>query len=669
MQTTAKPSTTPTKSPHVDHSLFHHSHRKHHSEPHQEEATHSSQQQQQTTNSFTSLNSTLWCSICLKKAEEHIPAITSCQECQVELCKFHTKTHFKKHESHVSISLINNEDETRHQYSNAVLNGEMNRILTEGNNSLHSSQSHRRHCVIHSSSINTFCKTCEQLICAACSVHSHKGHDLYLIDSIEKEEREKLNEQLQLLKKEIIVFENEHSLDDATVNNELEMIEEMNLRLKQQGLNLFEKLKTMIETQQEKLNQSIDEMCENHKCIIHHIVELKVKLMSMLGEFDQLHQLSGLEMMEKKLVNFKKVDELFQELKSRCKFENMSELHGYELVDTKSSFKIIEKEIDKFSNIVHSIKPKTTPRKLDFVSNLTESTVSNDSLSNPYDVKLSYACNCILISDYFNSRIQIYELETKQFKTTIKTISRPHCLCIETNYNSHFSDALLVGCSDHSVYKYDLKSLVDASVNKRPHHDSLIWKQSEQLEYPAGMLVTYQYLRNLSPTSPVTSRQQQDTLRIVYVCDYTKNCIHLIRLQDGEIICRFGLNDGIVLQGPWGIDMNEHGEIIVGETGFNRIQFLKPDGMGSYVSLKSFGQTGNGNGQFNFLRGVVYDRACKQILACDFSGRRIQIFDRNGEYLTSYYDRVQGPYNCCIHELTREVFVADYSKKRIFIFK
>ncbi|KAG2383142.1 hypothetical protein C9374_004479 [Naegleria lovaniensis] len=526
--------------------------------------------------------------------------------------------------------------------------------------------------MIHSSSINTFCKTCEQLICAACSVHSHKGHDLYLIDSIEKEEREQLNEQLHDLKKEIVEFENEHALDDSNVNNELEMIEEMNVKLKQQGLTLFESLKSMIETQQEKLNRSIDDMCEKHKFVVLQIVELKVKLMTMLSEFDQLERLSGLEMMERKIVTFKKVCELFEELKSSCKFGHMSELHGYELVDATSSLKIVEKEIDKFSNIVHSIKPKTTPRKLDYVSTLVDSNTTyatnNEPLSNPYDVKLSYPCNCILVSDYFQNRIMVFDLETKQFKTTIKTIPRPHCLCIETNYNAQFNDALLVGCNDRSVYKYDLKSLIEASVNKKQHH-ALIWKQSDQLEYPSGMVVAYQYFRNLSsPKSPVSTRQQ-DTLRIVYVCDYTKNCIHLIRLQDGEIISRFGLNDGIVLQGPWGIDMNELGELIVGETGSNRIQFLKPDGMGSCVSVKSFGQNGNGNGQFNFLRGIVYDRACKQIMTCDFSGRRIQVFDRNGEYLTSYYDQIQGPYNFCINDLTREVFIADYSKKRIVVFK
>lgn len=84
----------------------------------------------------------------------------------------------------------------------------------------------------------------------------------------------------------------------------------------------------------------------------------------------------------------------------------------------------------------------------------------------PFDVKISYSHSCILISDTRNSRIMVFDLHTKEFRTSIPSPSKyPLFLCVEENYDGKNNDALIFGCENFGVYKYDLNELLEKSPN------------------------------------------------------------------------------------------------------------------------------------------------------------------------------------------------------------
>ncbi len=83
-----------------------------------------------------------------------------------------------------------------------------------------------------------------------------------------------------------------------------------------------------------------------------------------------------------------------------------------------------------------------------------------------------------------------------------------------------------------------------------------------------------------------------------------------------------------MLQGPWGLAVNDWDEITVIDSLNHRVQIFNSSG---YYS-RGFGQQGNKAGEFNYPRGIAFHKN-GNIFVADEGNRRIQIFSREGEYL------------------------------------
>ena len=124
-----------------------------------------------------------------------------------------------------------------------------------------------------------------------------------------------------------------------------------------------------------------------------------------------------------------------------------------------------------------------------------------------------------------------------------------------------------------------------------------------------------------------------------------------------------------ILTSPWGVAVNDHGEIAVTELNNERVSVFSSDG----THLRSFGREGKNNGEFNQPSGIAFD-SFGNIIVADCENDRVQVFDRNGKFLrkfgkhgTQLDHQLKNPEGLSINA-NGDIIVADYGNKLIKIF-
>ena len=120
--------------------------------------------------------------------------------------------------------------------------------------------------------------------------------------------------------------------------------------------------------------------------------------------------------------------------------------------------------------------------------------------------------------------------------------------------------------------------------------------------------------------------------------------------------------------GPWGVSVNENGEIAVTDMKNDRVQVFTYDG----ELLLSFGEKGSDQGQFSSPCGVSYDRD-GNLLVVDRENKRIQQFSKEGQFIRTLgaggelEDKLRGPrgISSCSNG---NIIVADRDNKRVVVF-
>ena len=86
-----------------------------------------------------------------------------------------------------------------------------------------------------------------------------------------------------------------------------------------------------------------------------------------------------------------------------------------------------------------------------------------------------------------------------------------------------------------------------------------------------------------------------------------------------------------MLNGPWGMAVNDQDEIAVTEFWNDRVSVFSRDG----THLRSFGRKGQNNGEFQFPTGIAFD-SLGNIVVADCMNKRVQVLDRNGNFLSKF---------------------------------
>ena len=120
------------------------------------------------------------------------------------------------------------------------------------------------------------------------------------------------------------------------------------------------------------------------------------------------------------------------------------------------------------------------------------------------------------------------------------------------------------------------------------------------------------------------------------------------------------------MRGPYGVAINQRGEVIVAERDGHCVSVFSPSG----EKLLTFGTRGSGEGQFKNPRGVAVDGEWN-ILVADSNNHRIQKFTPEGQFLTSIgakgigrlqFDR---PTYIVLNAANKKVYVTDCDNHRV----
>ena len=122
------------------------------------------------------------------------------------------------------------------------------------------------------------------------------------------------------------------------------------------------------------------------------------------------------------------------------------------------------------------------------------------------------------------------------------------------------------------------------------------------------------------------------------------------------------------IEKPWGVAINQRGEVVVTERGRHCVSVFRPSGW----KLRSFGTYGSGQGQFNEPCGVAVDGE-GNILVTDFGNHRIQKFTAEGQFLAAVGTKGNGPLQfnepagIAFNAVNSKVYVTEWRNHRCHI--
>ena len=122
------------------------------------------------------------------------------------------------------------------------------------------------------------------------------------------------------------------------------------------------------------------------------------------------------------------------------------------------------------------------------------------------------------------------------------------------------------------------------------------------------------------------------------------------------------------IKGPWGVAVNERGQIVVAERTGHCISIFN----GSREKVRSFGSNGSGPGLLSNPHGVALT-ATGDILVCDCCNHRIQLFSPEGKSLKCVGTKGNGhlqflyPEGIAVHPHSNKIYVTDNNNHRVQI--
>lgn len=123
------------------------------------------------------------------------------------------------------------------------------------------------------------------------------------------------------------------------------------------------------------------------------------------------------------------------------------------------------------------------------------------------------------------------------------------------------------------------------------------------------------------------------------------------------------------LNRPWGVAVDQQGNIIIGDRSNHRIQVFDPSGNVKHT----FGSEGVRPGQFNRPAGVAVNRE-GNIVVADKDNHRIQILKSNGTFIFMFGSKGSNdgqmiyPYDVAVNDVDGRIAVTDTGNHRLLVF-
>ncbi|KAG2374566.1 hypothetical protein C9374_010585 [Naegleria lovaniensis] len=275
----------------------------------------------------------------------------------------------------------------------------------------------------------------------------------------------------------------------------------------------------------------------------------------------------------------------------------------------------------------------------------------------PWDVKICFSYGCILVTDFYTFGIRVFDLVSKEFKTTIALPACPTCVCVEEPLRvTSDSTALIFGCSKPkvAVYKYEMRKLLNARrtpTTRNACNESPIWKTTD-FKWPYGIAIW-------------RSENQ------VFVCDVDTKSVKILNSQSGLLLTSIQLQFRCC-----SVDLASDRELVV--SAGNQLFIFKQSLSGEWEQYKNFSRLGSEEGSLDGPFSLVVDKKTKNIMVSDCNNHRINVFTLEGEFVKSFGSRVNTtptneyfcfPRGICLNDRTGDLLVADRDSFRIQFFK
>ncbi|KAG2394188.1 hypothetical protein C9374_003952 [Naegleria lovaniensis] len=261
------------------------------------------------------------CSVC-SQLGDHELATQQCSSCQNSFCDFHGKKHLERYPQHDLTSM----------YGACVEN-----------------LSHV--CPYHLIPANTYCRTCEALICSSCGLsQAHKGHSCELIEEVVEQERWCLKQQVTLLAKNISQWVQEHSCDEVILNYELFEIEKKEKASREQVKSFCDNAKRMIDQRGQELEERINELCQEGTDALRSILGLKEAQADLKRTFEDMESLGSFALLEAKTTKFVQVERQFNKLKNNYS-GHFEKLHQVQVEGLEEGLQELQKKLSSIGNV------------------------------------------------------------------------------------------------------------------------------------------------------------------------------------------------------------------------------------------------------------------------------------------------------------------------------
>ncbi|KAG2393623.1 hypothetical protein C9374_007154 [Naegleria lovaniensis] len=296
------------------------------------------------------------------------------------------------------------------------------------------------------------------------------------------------------------------------------------------------------------------------------------------------------------------------------------------------------------------------------------------------DIAISYSLSSLLIltrKEWCQTKIHVLDLHSKKllFEMDHLMVASASRLCIEDNFDGNGNDALFFQFYFGGVSKIDLTKTLGSC------------KKGQDLEQ--GHYTIWRLKENSHDKAVKKGRSFKDNL--VFTCQ--DSCIRVLSSFTGIPLQTILLDctDGNPFVSC--IDITPEGDLIISETGNNRIRIMreqltsdneqaKSEWQTIRIIGRSFGKEGNRYGEFSSPEDVLFDPVGQNIIVIDSRNQRIQVLNLYGrfvgvknkymELMTTHSVHRYGYYlntgsTLCLNGLTGELFVCH--RNRVDVFK
>ena len=477
-------------------------------------------------------------------------------------------------------------------------------------------------CKDHGKPLEFFCETCDEVICAHCTVRIHKHHEYELITDSYTKHCQELKESLPTVKTKA------EALKDF-----LSMLEEREGQISKRGEGVLEEIHKMVEEMMNILRESERKLSEEAK----RVTDAKLEVLSGQAELAQI-SLSLLESIEDYVEQSVKTGTPQQVLSSKkqmmeCMSEVTTQINVEELEPKEKADFVLSKDIKSLHHIGDIISGPTALQqcKVKKISHLE---------LLPEEKKVLFSLS----------------MEAPNSSLASVPVSSLKCSLVPVGKGDEPIHTTVTTTSTHpGVYR------IHCNPSTSGTHTVKVQVYDVELEDTSLVIPFNPYLDNITPVHTIVGLKRawgvavsDDGHVIVTECDRGR----VIILNKGHVV------ESVGFCSPRGVAITPDNFILVSDN--HRIGKIRMDGS----CIASVGEEGSGPLQFNYPAGIAISLITGQVYIADWDNHRIQVLNPDLTFSHSFGSKGsangQFQYPCDIAIDSRGlVYVTDANNHRI----